>query len=79
MRTQARVLPGFGSQHVRRLGLRWAVAEHGYVHEPRWVQRVGLEWAYRLALEPGRLARRYAGNGWFALRMLARDALGFRG
>src|SRR5437764_6190074 len=46
---------------------------------PRWVQRVGLEWAYRLALEPGRLARRYAANGWFALSMLARDALGFRG
>lgn len=26
---------------------------------PRWVSRVGLEWAYRLAREPRRLARRY--------------------
>ncbi len=27
---------------------------------PRWVQRAGLEWAYRLASEPRRLWRRYA-------------------
>jgi N-acetylglucosaminyldiphosphoundecaprenol N-acetyl-beta-D-mannosaminyltransferase len=26
---------------------------------PRWMQRVGLEWLYRLAREPRRLARRY--------------------
>ena len=29
---------------------------------PRWVQRSGLEWAYRLAREPRRLARRYLRN-----------------
>jgi N-acetylglucosaminyldiphosphoundecaprenol N-acetyl-beta-D-mannosaminyltransferase len=40
---------------------------------PRLVQRLGMEWAYRLYLEPGRLLRRYAANGWFGLRMLARD------
>ena len=27
---------------------------------PRWVQRAGLEWAFRLAVEPRRLWRRYA-------------------
>lgn len=27
---------------------------------PRWMQRSGLEWIYRLAREPGRLWRRYA-------------------
>ena len=27
---------------------------------PRWVQRAGLEWAFRLAMEPRRLWRRYA-------------------
>ena len=27
---------------------------------PRWVQRLGLEWAFRVALEPKRLAPRYA-------------------
>ena len=27
---------------------------------PRWMQRAGLEWVFRLAYEPGRLWRRYA-------------------
>ncbi len=42
---------------------------------PRWLQRVGLEWAYRLYQEPARLARRYGGNFLFALKMLVRDLL----
>jgi N-acetylglucosaminyldiphosphoundecaprenol N-acetyl-beta-D-mannosaminyltransferase len=29
---------------------------------PRWMQRFGLEWLYRLAREPRRLARRYLSN-----------------
>ena len=29
---------------------------------PQWMQRAGLEWAYRLAQEPGRLWRRYILN-----------------
>ena len=38
---------------------------------PRAVQRLGLEWAFRLALEPRRLARRYLiGNAAFALATL---------
>lgn len=41
---------------------------------PRWMQRIGLEWVYRLWREPRRLVGRYAANAWFALRMLARDA-----
>jgi N-acetylglucosaminyldiphosphoundecaprenol N-acetyl-beta-D-mannosaminyltransferase len=39
---------------------------------PRWMQRSGLEWFYRMALEPGRLAPRYLRNAIF----LARAALG---
>lgn len=27
---------------------------------PAWIQGIGMEWAYRLAMEPRRLARRYA-------------------
>jgi len=42
---------------------------------PRWVQKIGMEWAYRLSREPSRLVGRYSGNAWFALRMLARDAV----
>ena len=37
---------------------------------PRWMQRAGLEWAFRLALEPRRLLTRYARNAWFILRMV---------
>jgi N-acetylglucosaminyldiphosphoundecaprenol N-acetyl-beta-D-mannosaminyltransferase len=37
---------------------------------PRWVQRIGLEWAYRLLREPRRLMGRYWSNGWFVLRMV---------
>lgn len=37
---------------------------------PRWMQAAGLEWAFRLALEPRRLAGRYLSNGLFLLRHL---------
>jgi N-acetylglucosaminyldiphosphoundecaprenol N-acetyl-beta-D-mannosaminyltransferase len=40
---------------------------------PRWMQRTGLEWAFRLCQEPQRLWRRYLVND---LPMLARLALG---
>jgi N-acetylglucosaminyldiphosphoundecaprenol N-acetyl-beta-D-mannosaminyltransferase len=45
---------------------------------PRWMQRIGLEWAFRLWLEPRRLATRYARNAGFLLRMVARDLTGRR-
>lgn len=48
---------------------------------PRWMQAAGLEWAFRLVLEPRRLFTRYARNAWFILRMVMRDlarALGQR-
>jgi N-acetylglucosaminyldiphosphoundecaprenol N-acetyl-beta-D-mannosaminyltransferase len=39
---------------------------------PRWMQRAGMEWLFRLAMEPRRLARRYivtnARFGWLVLR-----------
>jgi N-acetylglucosaminyldiphosphoundecaprenol N-acetyl-beta-D-mannosaminyltransferase len=38
---------------------------------PRWMQRIGMEWAYRLAQEPRRMARRYlVGNTAFVLLTL---------
>jgi N-acetylglucosaminyldiphosphoundecaprenol N-acetyl-beta-D-mannosaminyltransferase len=37
---------------------------------PQWMRRCGLEWLFRLALEPGRLWRRYlVGNVRFCLRV----------
>ncbi len=50
---------------------------------PRWMQRGGIEWVYRLVMEPRRLWRRYAyHNGRFAvlvLRQLWRARLGSAG
>jgi N-acetylglucosaminyldiphosphoundecaprenol N-acetyl-beta-D-mannosaminyltransferase len=40
---------------------------------PRWMQTAGLEWSFRLALEPRRLFTRYARNAWFIFRMVMRD------
>jgi N-acetylglucosaminyldiphosphoundecaprenol N-acetyl-beta-D-mannosaminyltransferase len=47
---------------------------------PRWAARVGLEWAYRLMAEPGRLWKRYLLEPWSILVILAMDLIrrGFR-
>jgi N-acetylglucosaminyldiphosphoundecaprenol N-acetyl-beta-D-mannosaminyltransferase len=45
---------------------------------PRWMQRSGLEWLYRLVQEPRRLWRRYlVDNPWFLFE-LARQKLGLK-
>ncbi len=44
---------------------------------PRWMQRSGLEWLYRLISEPRRLWRRYARYPLFALLATA-QLLGLR-
>jgi N-acetylglucosaminyldiphosphoundecaprenol N-acetyl-beta-D-mannosaminyltransferase len=42
---------------------------------PRWVQRMALEWLFRLMMEPRRLSRRYlAGNTHFILLVLRQRA-----
>lgn len=40
---------------------------------PRWVQRIGMEWAWRLGTDPVRLGPRYARNAAFLLRMVLGD------
>jgi N-acetylglucosaminyldiphosphoundecaprenol N-acetyl-beta-D-mannosaminyltransferase len=40
---------------------------------PRWMQIAGMEWAFRLALEPRRLLGRYVRNAWFILGMIMRN------
>jgi N-acetylglucosaminyldiphosphoundecaprenol N-acetyl-beta-D-mannosaminyltransferase len=42
---------------------------------PRWMQRMGLEWTYRLAQEPGRLWKRYAKHNPRYLGLLGLQAL----
>lgn len=45
---------------------------------PRWIQRSGFEWLFRLATEPGRLWRRYARNNPRFLWMTLMQATGMR-
>ncbi len=44
---------------------------------PGWVQRFGMEWAFRCALEPRRLGGRYARNVGFLARQAFRPVRGF--
>lgn len=47
---------------------------------PEWMQRIGLEWAFRLSQEPHRLAKRYLVDDLpFALGLLARSFIVFIG
>lgn len=81
------VLLGMGSPRQEERALAWAAAGRprawwcvGALFEyyagtraraPIWMRRAGLEWVFRLALEPGRLWRRYLiGNPAFIFRVL---------
>lgn len=43
---------------------------------PRWLGRMGLEWAWRLVLHPGRVAYRVFGEPWVLLGLLVRRRFG---
>jgi N-acetylglucosaminyldiphosphoundecaprenol N-acetyl-beta-D-mannosaminyltransferase len=43
------------------------------VATPRWLGQLGLEWMFRLVMEPRRLARRYLIEPLYLLDLLARD------
>lgn len=43
---------------------------------PRWLGRIGLEWAWRLMLHPRRVAYRVFGEPWVLLALLLRRNLG---
>ena len=42
---------------------------------PRWIGRLGLEWAWRLLLHPQRVAYRVFGEPWVLLGLLLRRRL----
>lgn len=44
---------------------------------PRWIQRSGFEWFYRLCTQPRRLARRYLVNNPIFLWKITRQLLGY--
>ncbi|MFW6060533.1 MAG: WecB/TagA/CpsF family glycosyltransferase [Phycisphaeraceae bacterium] len=62
-RLHAPIMVGVGAAFDFHAGLKQQA--------PRWMQRAGLEWAFRLATEPRRLGRRYLRNN---PRFLARIA-----
>jgi N-acetylglucosaminyldiphosphoundecaprenol N-acetyl-beta-D-mannosaminyltransferase len=47
-------------------------------HAPRWMQRWGLEWLFRLMCEPRRLARRYLVGNTVFLLLAAQQLMGWR-
>jgi N-acetylglucosaminyldiphosphoundecaprenol N-acetyl-beta-D-mannosaminyltransferase len=69
-RVQAPVLVGVGAAFDYHAGVKRQA--------PRWIRQAGLEWAFRMATEPRRLAGRYLANNPRFLWMLARQALGGR-
>lgn len=46
---------------------------------PRWMRRLGLEWMFRLAMEPRRLFKRYVVTNTRFLALVAREELARRG
>lgn len=73
-----RFLPLTGVPAAAGIGGSFELVSGMLPRAPRWMQRSGLEWAYRLSREPGRLWKRYAvTNPRFAaivLRQLRRGA-----
>jgi N-acetylglucosaminyldiphosphoundecaprenol N-acetyl-beta-D-mannosaminyltransferase len=68
------------AMHYRTLGIPVSVGVGGTIdflagrlaRAPRWMQRTGTEWIFRLAQEPRRLLRRYLKDCWyFGGRLLA--------
>jgi N-acetylglucosaminyldiphosphoundecaprenol N-acetyl-beta-D-mannosaminyltransferase len=53
------------------VGAAFDIVSGGVPQAPRWMQRSGLEWFFRLAHEPGRLWRRYLiNNPKFVLKLI---------
>jgi N-acetylglucosaminyldiphosphoundecaprenol N-acetyl-beta-D-mannosaminyltransferase len=70
-RLQASVLLGVGAAFDFHAGLKRQA--------PRWMQRIGMEWSFRLATEPRRLWRRYLTNNprfaWNLMRQAFRTGV----
>jgi N-acetylglucosaminyldiphosphoundecaprenol N-acetyl-beta-D-mannosaminyltransferase len=73
----------FLGRHGRGLGVPYVMGVGGSIdvvagvtrRAPAWMQRLGLEWAFRLLQEPRRLFRRYLVTNARFLALVAREAL----
>jgi N-acetylglucosaminyldiphosphoundecaprenol N-acetyl-beta-D-mannosaminyltransferase len=58
-RFMAKMLPRFEPMVMLGVGAAFDLISGRVRQAPRWIQRSGFEWLFRLCLEPGRLAPRY--------------------
>lgn len=73
-------------ENYKRLGVPVSVqvgaslefAAGRFARAPRWMQRAGLEWVFRMLQEPRRLFLRYAKNARFLGRVVLLDLLGIQ-
>jgi N-acetylglucosaminyldiphosphoundecaprenol N-acetyl-beta-D-mannosaminyltransferase len=70
--------PDFGGAVVVGIGAGIDIAAGRFRTAPRWMTRIGLEWLFRLAQEPRRLARRYLVDDPWILIWALTTRLGFR-
>lgn len=68
-------LPGIGTAVAVQVGASLEFAAGRFARAPRWMQRAGLEWVFRMLQEPRRLTSRYAANAAFLGRMKLRRIL----
>jgi N-acetylglucosaminyldiphosphoundecaprenol N-acetyl-beta-D-mannosaminyltransferase len=74
----ARNLEALGVPVCVQLGASIDFAAGRVRRAPRWMQKTGLEWLFRLIQEPHRLGPRYLRSAGFFLKMVARDLMGKR-
>lgn len=56
-----------------QLGASFDFVAGGVARAPMWVQKIGMEWFYRLSQEPGRMIGRYCRNFLFLFKAVLRD------
>jgi N-acetylglucosaminyldiphosphoundecaprenol N-acetyl-beta-D-mannosaminyltransferase len=73
----------WAAEHAAELGVPLVIGVGGSVEilagtrrrAPKWIQRIGLEWLFRLAQEPRRLARRYVSGNWRFINLVVIELL----
>jgi N-acetylglucosaminyldiphosphoundecaprenol N-acetyl-beta-D-mannosaminyltransferase len=73
-----RHLPALGVPVSIGVGVSFEFVSGDVRRAPRWMQRAGLEWTWRLAMEPRKLWRRYLVEDTRFLRLVARELRGRR-
>lgn len=62
-------------KYVAGVGGAFTIFSGDSKRAPKWIQYFGLEWVYRILLEPRRLFRRYWDDGTVFIRLIIKDIL----